>query len=335
MLEEKIIYAPNKLIFEDTIKFVNSFCRIWGKKKYIFDFKNTTTLDTFSLLYVSYKLEVFKKNNPTSEFHARNIKHLTYPAHMGFFKSFGANFGKNPGEAAGSRTYSPIKIFKISEIKQTARDSGIHYAEYLEQLAEEISNILTQNKSETVTDILKYSIREILRNIVEHSEGDEFSFCAQYIPSLGKVYFAVLDKGIGLKKALSSNPKLSLLDDMDAIRWGLKPGVSGKVYPGQKRKPKGDWANSGYGLYMTSNICKQGSSTFFICSGESGLLISKTGEQELKLEMEGTAVYLGIDIHKIKELKVMLKKFGDNVPKDIFIQPSKSSMNIASKSKNA
>lgn len=331
MLERKIIYVPKQLIFEYTISFVKSYSQTWGRKNYIFDFINTTHVDTFSLLYMSYKLEIFKRNNPTSEFHARNFKHLTYPAHMGFFKSFGLDFGKDPGQALGSRTYSPIKVFNVAEIRQSARDSGIHYGELLEEFAEEISDILTQKKSQTVTEILKYSIREILRNIIEHSEGEEFSFCAQYLPSLGKVYFAVLDKGIGLKKSLSNNPKLNIVSDVDAIRWGLKPGVSGKVYPGQKSKPKGEWANSGYGLYMTSNICKQGSSSFFIGTGDAGLLLSTKGETEMKLEMEGTVVYLGIDIYKISELKIMLKKFGDNIPKDIFMQPSKSTMNIKAK----
>lgn len=330
MLAEKVFYVPSQLIFEETIKFVNSFSLIWGKRNYIFDFKNTTIVDTFSLLYVSHKLEVFKRNNPTSKFHARNFKHLTYPAHMGFFKSFGLQFGKEPGEASGSRTYSPIKIYEIKEIKQSARDASLHHGELLEEFAEDISNILTQKKSQTITDILKYSIREIMRNIVEHSESEHFSFCAQYIPSIGKVYFAVLDKGVGLKKSLSNNPKLVIENDKEAIEWSLKPGVSGKVYPGLKNKPKGVWANSGYGLYMTRNICKQGSGSFFICSGNSGLLINTQGETEMTIEMEGTAVYLGIDIHKISDLKKMLIEFGKNVPKDIYVKPSKSTMSISS-----
>lgn len=329
MLLDKVIYVPHRLHFEATIDFVNSFCNLRDDKKYIFDFVNTTNIDPFSLLYVSYKLGIFKENNPHSSFFARNFRHLTYPAHMGFFKSFRLPYGKEPGEASGSQTYTPIEIIKVQNVKNEAREMFVNPGVILDEYAENISCILTQNLTKTVTDVLRYSIREILRNIVEHSESEEFTYCAQYIPSLAKVQFAVLDKGIGLKQSLSSNPKVYMDSDHDAIKWSLKPGVSGKVYPGQKNKPKGDdWVNSGYGLYMTSNICKSGGGSFFISSGNAGLLINRDSEREFNLEMEGTAVYLVIDLYKIKDLAHMLKDFRDSVPKDIFV-PSKSSMDKA------
>src|SRR5690606_39484379 len=82
----------------------------------------------------------------------------------------------------------------------------VNPGEVLENYGENLINILTQNKDKNVTDVLRYSIREILRNIVEHSESDKFSFCAQYLPSKQRVNFAVLDRGIGLSKSLSNNP---------------------------------------------------------------------------------------------------------------------------------
>lgn len=333
MLRNKVIFAPQHLYFEETIEFVNSFSNIRSKRKYIFDFKKTTRIDPFSLLYVSNELEAFKKSNPTSTFHARHFMHLTYPAHMGFFKSFGLDFGKEPGEATGSNTYSPIEVLYVQDIKNAAYDLMVNPGEILEEYAENLSNILTQQKNQIVTDVLRYSLREILRNIVEHSESSKFSFCAQFLPTKGKVNFAVLDQGMGLKNSLQNNPKLDLRNDLDAIQWSLKPGVSGKIYPGQKNKPKGDWANSGYGLYMTSNICKKGGS-FFISSGNKGLLITEKQEREFDLETHGTAVYLDIDLNSIYELSKMLKEFGDNIPKNVFLQPSKSTMDKNLKSSN-
>lgn len=331
MLKEKIIIVPKHLYFEETINFINSFVNIREERNYIFDFSKTIRIDPFSLLFVSSELEIFKNNNPTSLFHARNFSHLTYPAHMGFFKSFGLNFGKDPGEATGSNSYSPIAILYVKDIKDLAWELMVNPGEVLENYAENLSNILTQNKEKIITDVLRYSIREILRNIVEHSESDKFSFCAQYLPSKQRVNFAVLDRGIGLKQSLSNNPKITMESDLDAIEWALKPGVSGKVYPGQKNKPKGEWANSGYGLFMTSNICKKGGS-FFISTGKKGLLITEKQEREFDLETHGTAIYLDIDLKNIYELNKMLYDLGKQIPKDVFLQPSKSTMDNNTKS---
>ncbi|WP_242929044.1 hypothetical protein [Pontibacter vulgaris] len=333
MLENKIIRVPQHLYFEDTINFVNSFSSIREEKNYVFDFKETSIFDPFSLLYVSHELEVFKAENPTSNFYARNFSHLTYAAHMGFFKSFGLDFGKEPGEAVGSNSYWPIEVLYVNEIKERAQDFMVNPGEVLEQYAESISLILTQSKSKIVTDVLRYSMREIFRNIVEHSECEKFSFCAQYLPSQDKVHFAVLDRGIGLKKSLSNNPKLVLDDHLDAIEWSLQPGVSGKVYPGQKKKPKGEWANSGYGLFMTSSICRMGGS-FFISTGDKGLFITEKQKRVMNLETHGTAVYLSINLNQIYELSKMLYDFGRNVPKNVFMQPSKSTMDKIPKSLN-
>ena len=187
--------------------------------------------------------------------------------------------------------------------------------------------MLTQNNDEKLTEILRYCIREIFRNIVEHSHTNQFGFCAQYLPSLNRVSFAVLDRGIGIKESLKDNPKLNLEDDLMAIEESIKPGVSGKIYAGQKRKPKGDWANSGYGLYMTSNICKDGGS-FLVASGKSGVYLSGINKKILNVNIEGTALNLTINLNQSEDLKQILKELRDNIGKNVVIKASKSSMDV-------
>ena len=55
----------------------------------------------------------------------------------------------------------------------------VNPGEVLEDFAKEISSVLTQNNDEKLTEILRYCIREIFRNIVEHSHTNQFGFCAQ------------------------------------------------------------------------------------------------------------------------------------------------------------
>lgn len=326
-MDKHIIIIPKYLIFENTITFINSFKELRENMDYVFDFKNLSLIDPFSILFLSSELNNFKENNPESNFHFKNYEHCTYAAHMGFFQSFGLNYGKFPGEAKNNNRYIPLKIFSVIEIKEAARELMVNPGEILEDIAKEISTVLTQNVDINLTEILRYCIREILRNIVEHSNTVKFGFCAQYLPSHNKVSFSVLDRGIGIKTSLSDNPKLNLENDLIAIKESLKPGISGKIYAGQKRKPKGEWANSGYGLYMTSNICKNGGS-FFVASGKSGIYLTGVNEKNLNINIEGTALNLTINLNQKVNLKQILEELRDNVPKQVEIKASKSSMDV-------
>lgn len=325
-MNEIAIKVPRYLIFERTIDFVNTFKELNDVARYTFDFNNLKRIDPFSLLYLSSELRTFKLKNPECEFLAKNFQHCTYAAHMGFFQAFGLDFGKLPGQAKSNNRYIPIKIYDVPDIKEAARDSMVHVGEILESFAIEISSVLTQNYDVRLTEILRYSLREAMRNIVEHSHSKRFGFCAQFLPSLNIVSFAVLDRGIGIKESLLDNPRLNLKSHLEAIKESIKPGISGKIYPGQKRKPKGDWANSGYGLYMTSNICRKGGS-FFIASGDKGLYLSKEDEKVLDIKIDGTALNLTINLNQENDLDEILKELRDNAGQLTNIKASKSSMN--------
>jgi len=326
-MEKHYISVPEYLVFENTIHFINSFKLLNEQRLYVFDFKNLRRIDPFSILLLSSELEIFKKNNPESKFSAKNFEQCTYAAHMGFFQSFGLDFGKFPGEAKNNNRYIPLKIYTVSDIKQSARDALVNPGEILEDFAREISTVLTQNTDRNLADILRYCIREIFRNIVEHSNTTKFGFCAQYLPSLNKVSFSVLDRGMGIKNSLSENPELTLNDDLTALKESLKPGISGKTYPSQLNKPTGEWANSGFGLFMTSSICKNGGS-FFIASGESGIYLSQGNEKILNVNIQGSALNLTINLDKKEKFREILANLHKEIKEFENIKASKSSLDI-------
>ena len=157
---------------------------------------------------------------------------------MGFFQAFGLDHGKMPGEANGNSRYIPIRILDAKQIRQDAREQLINPAELLETHSEHMSKVLTQTDSGDLYEVIVYCMREILRNVIEHSQCDRFGFCAQYLPSLDRVSLAILDRGIGIKKALENNPNLNLQSDKDAVLEAIKPGVSGKIYKGKKENQR-------------------------------------------------------------------------------------------------
>lgn len=75
--------------------------------------------------------------------------------------------------------------------------------------------MLCGSDSGAVFDTLTYSVRELMRNVVEHSEAKQFGICAQYWPTKGRVEVAILDRGIGLRESLKNNPHLDVTDDKE------------------------------------------------------------------------------------------------------------------------
>ena len=323
------IKVPSSLIFESSIEFAKELRKVQPCDEILFDFKNLNRIDPFSLLFVSSEIQRCRHYLEDVKFKAINFEHCTYAAHMGFFQAFGLKHGKMPGEAKGGPTYIPIKIYDTDLIRQEAKNLMINPAELLESEAKKIADVLTRHDNGNTNSVLTYCIREIFRNVIEHSQAEQFGFCAQYRPSLNRVSFAIIDRGIGLKESLKNNPNLTLFDDKEAIRPSLKPAVSGKVYAGQKRKPKGEWANSGYGLFMTSNICKKGGG-FYIASGSTGYYLSEKNEKYLETPFEGTAVNLAINTTRIGELNAMLQEIDDTAINSKS-KPSKSSLGLMNK----
>jgi hypothetical protein len=305
-----VLNAPSTLVFEEAIKFSQEIRQLPMSGNVLFDFRRTRKFDPFSMLYLSSQINSERKKRIDNTWKVINHDHLTYAAHMGFFRAFGVSFGKKPGEAFGNRNYIPITIYDTQIIKSQARSEMVNSAEVLEDIARGMSKVLTRSEKGELYDILTYCIREILRNVVEHSKSDKFAFCAQYLPSVNRVSLVIIDKGIGIAKSLSDNPTLNLSNDE-----AISPGVSGKVYKGQRKKQKGDWVNSGFGLYMTSNICKQGGS-FFLSSGDKGLYMSESKSRFLETPTFGTAVNLVINTDGIKSLNGMLKELRENAATD-------------------
>jgi anti-sigma regulatory factor (Ser/Thr protein kinase) len=274
--------------------------------EYIFDFGNKRRFPPFSMLFLASVLRSFRDARPDARRGAVNHENHGYAAHLGFFKSFGLNHGNSPGAAIGSERYIPISEYSVAEIKSEASDNFQETGDVIEKKATELAEILTQQEAGVLQDTLTYSIREIIRNVVEHSEADTVFVCAQYWPQLEQVEVGIVDNGIGIHAALTQNPAHEGLTEDEALELALMPGISGNPFAGKGRDV---WNNSGYGLYMTSRICRNGGN-FLICSGGHGIdLTHEHGKQEIKTDFQGTAIRLFINTKNMKNLTERLAEF--------------------------
>ncbi len=305
----RVIQVPNRLTFETASRFG---CELMAMPldhdEFILDFNGVGRVEPFALLYLGSEIQRFSKRIEGSSLRVRNHEHMSYADHMGFFRSFGVK-GAKTQKANGNSRYIPIKIKNVDKLRDRAFDEGKEVGDIIEDSCEDLASMLSRKDSGDLFDTLVYSFREIMRNVVEHSNAKQFAFCAQYWPSYNKVEAAILDRGDGITSSLKRNPNLDINNDHDALNFALMPGISGRAFKGAP-KQRGNWANSGYGLYMTSRLARQGGS-FFIASGETGMYLSEGKRRHLETPFKGVALNLSFNVNRLSELKGSLSRFKD------------------------
>jgi anti-sigma regulatory factor (Ser/Thr protein kinase) len=288
------------------------------------------------MLLLSSEIRRFVRTYPEATIACSNYRHMTYAGHMGFFRAFGLEFGKAPGEAAGSPRYLPVTIFDCGELERSAAQKGNAVGDEVEEQSGRMAAMLCGDDRGPAHEALTYSVREIMRNVVEHSGAPRFGVCAQYWPKKHRVEVAILDRGMGLRQSLSNNPHVDASDDKRAINYALMPAVSGKVFKGSRVRQRGHWTNSGFGLYMTSRMCRHGGN-FFVASGDSGMLLSKTGgKRYFSARLPGTAVRMVMQTDAFPNLREALASYktdGFEIQKRyqeiVNIDPSAASMMLS------
>ncbi len=302
------VRIPQNLSLREAINFCNRLWLLDNDSEYAFDFARLGNVEPFTMAYVANELKRFRQSRSDAKFTALNHTEHTYAAHMGFFQAFGLKFGKGPGEAAGSSTYIPLTRLKVEELEREAVDRGSHTGDVIEDRAEYIAHLLVRDRNADTVDALTFAIREIMRNVVEHAGSEHIDFCGQYWPSRRVVEVAILDAGCGVRQGLTPNPFLNIQSDRDALHLALLPGVSGKMFHGIKRRANDAWQNSGFGLYMTSRICRAGGD-FVIISNGAGLLLNAEGKRDLETTFKGTALRLRINAEALQNPAEMLDRF--------------------------
>lgn len=308
-MSRRTIQVPRRLDLPSSIDFCRELLATDPLDEVVFDFKWMQHVEPFSMAYVSCQIKrLVSRRSEGVTYSAVNFEKHTYAAHIGFFQAFGLDHGNHPGKASGSSTYIPITIIEVEEIRKAAAESHREVGDIVEARVSELARMLVRRDEGDLFDTLTYSLREVMRNVVEHSQSDIIEFCAQYWPTRNIVEVVVLDLGVGVRASLSNNPFLEINSDRDALQWSLMPGVSGKMFKGVRRRANDVWQNSGFGLYMTSRIARSGGS-FFLGSGNSGILLERGGKTDFDLDFDGTVLRMVINTTLLSGLGERLGRF--------------------------
>lgn len=273
----------------------------------------------FGMLLASSAIKQLRNNNPDIPFLmqcATNRDGISYAAHMGFFKSISESIavGNAPGEASGNDNYLPITKLDLQQLHMNDAAAG-HYGtlgDTIERQSAELSKILCRNNAEILA-LMTYLIREILRNISEHSDSSIAWICGQYW-SDNTAEIAIIDEGIGIRQSLQKNVvhRQYIVDDETALRSSIKAGISQAFNPSHGNKSDDVWSNSGFGLYMASEICKRLQGSFCIASGHSVLKISDNEMVSGKTYVKGTAIKITFSTNRLNNSNSIIREIASN-----------------------
>jgi hypothetical protein len=153
--------------------------------------------------------------------------------------------------------------FTIIDDSRTATLHRVEQSSDIPVFAESVMELLKVEDIE-LEGAVKYSLIELLRNIVQHSRSPIGGVAmAQYFPTTGIVEIAVADMGVGVRETLIPRYP-TLRDDLAALKFALMPHVSGtfaKSAYGSMRD------NAGLGLFFIKEIATRGNGGFFLGSG--------------------------------------------------------------------
>jgi len=242
----------------------------------------------------------------------------SYAAQMGFFKAISKmiGIGKEPGEAPGSGNYIPITELDLRQIYEDENHDSNHYAmgDAIENESYKLAKILGRDNIE-MDKLLAYLLREILRNIPEHAKCSKAWVCGQYWGNgKNEAEISIVDEGIGIKESLRNNliHRKYIDSDEDAIKYSIKAGISQTFNPDKANSSDDTWSNSGFGLYMVTEICKYLDGSFCLASGNKYLLFNRDIKEYFgDTSFHGTAIKIRISTLKINNSKELIEKIAE------------------------
>lgn len=181
-----------------------------------------------------------------------------------------------------------------------------------------------QDKPEQA-DTVRYTIGELLRNVLEHADASNGAIvAAQYSLKSNTIRIGICDTGIGVRASLQSMWPARAATDLDALKWALVPGVSGTTM-----NISGNDINGGAGLFITKSISMLTRNYFVIYSGTGvyRLLQRRPDVKTIRLNgdpsldrhretndapfLSGTLVGIDISLDKIGEFSKLLADIRD------------------------
>lgn len=231
-----------------------------------------------------------------------------YANNLGFSDALNLKGRPYPQGAFGGQTYIPMSVMTREALEDRACDMGLALGDAIQERCEDIAQIVSQGKSDSLRSVVARSFCEIFRNTFEHGEADSAVFCAQYWRQRDVVEICIADRGVGIEKSLSASKHTHPENNREALYYSLMPGVSSKAWRHKKKKAhqKTVWDNAGFGLFFAHQLFGD-LGHFFLASEGHALLITPDTFEDFECNIEGTLVSMSIDLSDEAKIDACIK----------------------------
>lgn len=277
------------------------------------DFSATTHFEPFGMLFLGSAIRRIqhraRSTNAIVRIIAPDLVDGGIAGHMGFWQSIGVALGRPVNSPAGKESYLPITRIDVAEMYRTAggdpRGMGL-----VESESARLARVLCNPFSEVLFEALTYSLRELIRNVLEHAMTPAIWIAGMSWPKRDYVQIAILDEGRGIRTSLADHPEFRFPTDAQALVESLKPGVTRNKGRQRSREEIQRWEdnchvlplsvfeNSGYGLYMISTFCRE-AGQFLVASGSAYQAFISSGHLSGSTLHRGTALRLVVEPTKV------------------------------------
>ncbi|MBO1897715.1 sensor histidine kinase [Shewanella sp. BF02_Schw] len=132
----------------------------------------------------------------------------SYLSHLGFFDYILMGEGNSVGQASGSGAYLPITRIEKPDFNSSTQSVQEWYDKIM-SVVRSLARVVSGTAEDTEENRLyNYALREIIRNVFEHSGATECYVCGQRWWN-GKVEIAVIDEGVGIAESLKKSYSLN------------------------------------------------------------------------------------------------------------------------------
>ncbi|AYA69929.1 ATP-binding protein [Acinetobacter sp. WCHA55] len=248
---------------------------------------------------------------------------IGYLAHIGFFDFIGANFGNKIGEVSVGESYIPIRAINKTELLRESYETGKSLQDLVQEEASYLARVLVgSNWNEQIYLTIAYSVREAIRNALEHSEEDICFVCGQRWTN-NRAQIAVIDEGIGIYQSLV-NAEINVSDE-NFLQVALQAGLSRTLNIEESLNIHG---NSGFGLYVLYHLAKNYGRMTISSSGKTLIAKrAKNGIEERDSSFIGTCISIEFSMYPndVADVISMIADSGEEEAKEAGRQVKASS----------
>jgi len=269
------------------------------------DFSAMTSFDNFAGLYLAVCVGAIDSPVEISGLNSR------FAEFIGLKKALAT--GKLPVVASLPELDNKVaRYMKMCAYRVPERAGNHDDSDKMAELASTIADKLLPNHLDQEGRwAVRYAIKEVLLNIIQHSNSNRFFFCAQYSPKSfdnrnlsNTAEFAIIDRGDGLLKSLSRNGKYGAVKyHYEAIELCTRKGVSRLE---DAEEADNVYGNRGLGLYLLSEFGKRGRGSVIISTGDTTQIRREDTPVDkgwYKNYISGTAIGVRLDLNHVSDFR--------------------------------